>query len=66
MADRARDTRTDEIVALKKMRMENEKDGVPISGLREINILLNLRHENIVELTEIVVGKSLDRYVPCS
>ncbi len=25
--DRARDTRTDEIVALKKVRMENEKDG---------------------------------------
>lgn len=25
--DRARDTRTDEIVALKKIRMENEKDG---------------------------------------
>ena len=62
LSDRARDTRTDEIVALKKMRMENEKNGVPISGLREINILLNLRHENIVELTEIVVGKSLDRY----
>ena len=35
--------------------------GIPISGLREINILLNLHHENIVELTEIVVGKSLDR-----
>ena len=35
--------------------------GLPISGLREINILLNLRHENIVELKEIVVGKSLDR-----
>ena len=25
--DRARDTRSDEIVALKKIRMENEKDG---------------------------------------
>ncbi|CAH1780024.1 unnamed protein product [Owenia fusiformis] len=57
---RARDTRTDEIVALKKMRMEREKDGIPISGLREMTILLNLRHDNIVELREIVVGKSLD------
>jgi hypothetical protein len=35
--------------------------GLPISALREINILLNLRHENIVELMEIAVGKSLDR-----
>lgn len=35
--------------------------GIPISSLREINILLNLRHDNIVQLKEIVVGKSLDR-----
>ena len=35
--------------------------GIPVSGLREINILLNLRHENIVQLKEVVVGKSLDR-----
>lgn len=27
LVDRALDTKTDEIVALKKMRMENEKDG---------------------------------------
>lgn len=35
--------------------------GIPVSGLREINILLNLRHQNIVELHEVVVGKSLER-----
>jgi len=57
---RAKDLRTDEIVALKKMRMEKEKDGIPISGLREMNILLSLRHKHIVELKEIAVGKSLD------
>ena len=28
LSDRAKDTRTGEIVALKKMRMENEKDGL--------------------------------------
>ena len=38
-------------------------EGFPVSGLREINLLLNLRHDNIVPLTEIVVGKRLDRYV---
>jgi cyclin-dependent kinase 10 len=57
---RAAVNKTDEIVALKKMRMEHEKEGFPISGLREINILLKLRHENIVQLSESVVGKSLD------
>lgn len=57
---KARDTRFGTIVALKKMRMVGEKNGIPVSGLREINILLNLRHENIVQLKEVVVGKSLD------
>ena len=40
--------------------MEGEKDGLPISSLREINLLLNIRHKNIVELREVVVGKRLD------
>ena len=51
---------TDEIVALKKVRMDREKDGLPVSGLREISLLLTCQHENIVELKEIAVGKSLD------
>ena len=45
---------------MKKMRMEKERDGVPVSGLREINILINIRHPNIVLLKEVVVGRSLD------
>ncbi|ESN90086.1 hypothetical protein HELRODRAFT_186224 [Helobdella robusta] len=57
---RAMDRDSGEIVALKKMRMEQEKEGFPVSGLREVNILLNLRHRNIVQLKEIVVGKHLD------
>ena len=57
---RARDTHTNELVALKRVRMEREKDGLPISGLREISILMQCRHENIVQLKEIAVGKSLE------
>ncbi|CAM5094118.1 unnamed protein product [Natator depressus] len=57
---RARDTQTDEIVALKKVRMDKEKDGIPISSLREITLLLKLRHPNIVELKEVVVGNHLE------
>ncbi|NXI94516.1 CDK10 kinase, partial [Psophia crepitans] len=57
---RARDTVTDETVALKKVRMDNEKDGMPISSLREITLLLQLRHPNIVELKEVVVGNHLE------
>uniref|UniRef100_A0A6M2DG96 Cyclin-dependent kinase 10 n=1 Tax=Xenopsylla cheopis TaxID=163159 RepID=A0A6M2DG96_XENCH len=57
---RARDTINDKVVALKKVRMEQEKDGIPISGLREIQVLLSCRHENIVHLKEVVVGRSLE------
>uniref|UniRef100_A0A5S6KSK6 Folliculin n=1 Tax=Xenopus tropicalis TaxID=8364 RepID=A0A5S6KSK6_XENTR len=57
---RARDTKSNEIVALKKVRMDKEKDGIPISSLREINLLLRLRHPNIVELKEVVVGNHLE------
>ncbi|XP_047102579.1 cyclin-dependent kinase 10 [Schistocerca piceifrons] len=57
---RARDTKSDKVVALKKVRMEHEKDGLPVSGLREISVLLSCRHENIVHLKEVVVGRSLE------
>ncbi|VDL99987.1 unnamed protein product, partial [Schistocephalus solidus] len=71
LLDRARDTITNEVVALKKVRMENEKDGlqhslnkpflgIPISSLREITLLLSMKHPNIVQLKEVVVGRSLD------
>ncbi|KAL3276901.1 hypothetical protein HHI36_012271 [Cryptolaemus montrouzieri] len=57
---RAKDTASDKIVALKKVRMDQERDGIPVSSLREIQVLLNCRHENIVHLKEVVVGKSLE------
>ncbi|XP_065827696.1 cyclin-dependent kinase 10-like isoform X2 [Oscarella lobularis] len=57
---RARDTKTNKIVALKRVRMEKERDGLPISSLREIMLLLKLRHENVVELIEVVVGRELN------
>lgn len=59
---RAKDTISDKIVALKKVRMDLERDGIPVSSLREIQVLLNCRHENIVHLKEVVVGRSLERY----
>lgn len=42
--------------------MDQEKDGLPVSGLREITILRTCKHENIVNLLDVVVGKSLERY----
>ncbi|ERL88176.1 hypothetical protein D910_05564 [Dendroctonus ponderosae] len=60
LSDRAKDTISGQIVALKKVRMDQERDGIPISSLREIQVLLNCKHENIVHLKEVVVGKSLE------
>jgi cell division cycle 2-like protein len=57
---RARDKGTGRVVALKKVKMEKEKEGFPLTSLREINILLSFRHPNIVNVTEVVVGTSLD------
>lgn len=61
--DRARDLRTNQIVALKKVRMEKEKDGIPITCLREIKILKEIDHPNIVRLLGVTVGRQLDAYV---
>ncbi|KAB1207800.1 Cyclin-dependent kinase G-2 [Morella rubra] len=57
---RARDKKTGDIVALKKVKMEKEKEGFPLTSLREINILLSLHHQSIVDVKEVVVGSSLD------
>ncbi|XP_014229717.1 cyclin-dependent kinase 11A-like isoform X1 [Trichogramma pretiosum] len=58
---RAEDRRTKEIVALKRLKMEKEKDGFPITSLREINTLLKAQHPNIVTVREIVVGSNMDK-----
>merc|ERR1712179_727444 len=58
---RAKDKRTQEIVALKKLKMEREKEGFPITSLREINTLLIAQHVNVVTVREIVVGSNMDQ-----
>lgn len=39
---RAKDIHKNEIVALKKIKLENEDEGVPSTALREISILKEL------------------------
>lgn len=55
---RARSKKTGAIVALKKILMHNEKDGFPITALREIKLLKLLSHENILKLEEMAVEHS--------
>ncbi|KAI0348642.1 Pkinase-domain-containing protein [Trametopsis cervina] len=56
---RARDKQTGDIVALKKLKLDEEKQGFPITALREINALMVCRHENVVGIREVVVGETL-------
>ncbi|XP_022181712.1 cyclin-dependent kinase 1-like isoform X2 [Myzus persicae] len=44
-----------EIVAVKKIRMEMEDEGLPSTAIREISILKELNHPNIVNLREILM-----------
>ena len=40
-------------VALKKMRLDAHDEGVPVTTLREVALLKDLRHENIVRLRDV-------------
>lgn len=45
---KARDVNTNQIVALKKIRLEAEDEGVPSTAIREISLLKELKDDNIV------------------
>jgi hypothetical protein len=42
------DLKTKKVVALKRIRLETEDDGIPSTALREISVLRELEHPNIV------------------
>lgn len=54
---KAKDKDTGELVALKKVRLDNEKEGFPITAIREIKILRQLIHRSVVNMKEIVTDK---------
>lgn len=45
---KARDRLTNETIALKKIRLEQEDEGVPSTAIREISLLKEMHHGNIV------------------
>lgn len=63
---RAKDAVTGKVVALKRLKMENVQDGIPVTGLREIQTLTACDHPNIVRLQEVVVGEDtskIEKYI---
>ncbi|KAK1384693.1 hypothetical protein POM88_022428 [Heracleum sosnowskyi] len=57
---KGRNKKTGEIVALKKLKMDNHTEGFPLMSLREINILRSSDHPSIIDLKEVVEGSSTD------
>ena len=57
----ARDRRTEEFVALKRVRTDSQekRSGFPVTSIREIKILQNLDHLNIISLREVVRSKQV-------
>lgn len=64
---RAREIETGKVVALKRLKIDpKDRSGLPVTGLREIQILKDCSHRNIVKLKEVVVGddtRTIEKYV---
>ena len=52
---KAKNVDTGHMAALKRLRMESERDGMPITAIREIKLLQSLRHHSIVSLREMII-----------
>jgi len=46
---KAKNLENGEIVALKKIKLEKEDDGVPSTAIREISLLKGIKHPNVVD-----------------
>jgi serine/threonine protein kinase len=51
---KAEDKRNGDFVALKCVRLEQEEEGIPPTSIREISILKELHHPNVVDLREVI------------
>ena len=58
---RACEIETGEVVALKQLKLGAVKseDGFPVSSIREISLLLELNHPNVVQCREVVLGNTM-------
>ncbi|RKP25934.1 kinase-like domain-containing protein [Syncephalis pseudoplumigaleata] len=54
---KARNRETGQLVALKRIRMETERDGFPITAMREMKLLQSMCHDNVVKLYEVMILK---------
>eukprot|EP01006_Ploeotia_vitrea_P029871 TRINITY_DN62321_c0_g1_i1.p1 TRINITY_DN62321_c0_g1~~TRINITY_DN62321_c0_g1_i1.p1 ORF type:complete len:486 (-),score=39.18 TRINITY_DN62321_c0_g1_i1:362-1819(-) len=50
----------DDVVAAKKLRRDHEKEGFPITSVREIQILRALDHPNVIKIRDIMTSCETD------
>ncbi|BES93348.1 S_TKc [Nesidiocoris tenuis] len=55
---KAKCKRTGKLVAIKKIRMDGEDEGIPPTAIREISILKELVHPNIVHLQDVEMNEN--------
>lgn len=67
----ARDKVDGNIIALKKIRLEQEEEGIPSTAIREISLLKELQQRNVVRYASYMNGcaptalHSLSRLIAC-
>ncbi|XP_033329476.1 cyclin-dependent kinase 1 [Megalopta genalis] len=50
--------KTGEIVAMKKIRLEVDDEGIPSTAIREISLLKELEHPNVVRLIDVLMEET--------
>ena len=55
---KAQDLLLDRFVALKKMKLEQDENGIPPTTLREMSILLSISHPNIMKLEDFIINRT--------
>lgn len=49
---------TKQVIALKKIKLETQSEGVPSTTIREISVLREIQHPNVVELKDVIMCPS--------
>lgn len=52
---KAKNKKTGQLVAIKKIRMDADDQGVPATSIREISLLKELVHPNVVALLDVII-----------